>query len=125
MKHNNYKEVTHPDVLLLCFPAFDYPLDVHPQALSDALERTEAGASKKNIVQLSRAQRQLVFDDAKRYSLGFFHYLQTEVHDGMKDKTHSFRRFHFWGESQNRPVFINLLTWGHRCMSELCLACTP
>jgi hypothetical protein len=91
--HYNFKDVTHPDVLLLCFPAFDYPLDVHPKPLAEALEKTEAGASKKNIVQLTRAQRQLVFDDAKQYSLGFLHYLQTEVHDGMQDKTHSFRRF--------------------------------
>ena len=91
--HYNFKEVTHPDVLLLCFPAFDYPLDVHPQALAEALEKTEPGASRKNIVDLAREQRQLIFENAKQYSLGFLHYLQTEVHDAMPDKTHSFRRF--------------------------------
>jgi hypothetical protein len=96
--HYNFKDVTHPDVLLLCFPAFDYPLDVHPQKLAEALEATEAGASRKNIVELTRQQRQLVFEDAKQYSLGFLYYLQTEVHDAMPDKTHSFRRFELTDE---------------------------
>ena len=96
--HYNFKDVTHPDVLLLCFPAFDYPLDVHPQKLAEALEATETGASRKNIVELTRQQRQLVFEDAKQYSLGFLYYLQTEVHDAMPDKTHSFRRFELTDE---------------------------
>lgn len=96
--HYNFDDVTHPDVLLLCFPAFDYPLDVHPKTLADKLERTEPGASKKNIVELTRAQRQLVFDDAKDYSRGFLYFLQTEVHDAMPDKTHSFRRFELTDE---------------------------
>ncbi|MBI1314331.1 FAD-dependent oxidoreductase [bacterium] len=96
--HYNFEDVTQPDVLLLCFPAFDYPLDVHPQKLADALEATEAGASRKNIVELTRQQRQLVFEDAKQYSLGFLYYLQTEVHDAMPDKTHSFRRFELTDE---------------------------
>ena len=96
--HYNFKDVTHPDVLLLCFPAFDYPLDVHPQKLAEALDATEAGASRKNIVELTRQQRRLVFEDAKQYSLGFLYYLQTEVHDAMPDKTHSFRRFELTDE---------------------------
>ena len=96
--HYNFDDVTHPDVLLLCFPAFDYPLDVHPQKLAKALEATKTGASRKNIVELTRQQRQLVFEDAKQYSLGFLHYLQTEVHDAMPDKTHSFRRFELTDE---------------------------
>ncbi len=88
-----YPEINHPDVLLLCFPAFDYPLDVLPGSVAKALEATEAGASKKNIVDMTRQQRQIVFDDAKQYSRGFLYYLQTEVHDSMDDQTHSFRRF--------------------------------
>lgn len=96
--HYNFEDVTHPDVLLLCFPAIDYPLDVHPRWLADALEATQPGASKKNIVELSRHQRQLVFNDAKQYSQGFLHYLQTEVHDAMPDKTHSYRRFELTDE---------------------------
>ena len=89
----NFEKVTHPDVLLMCFPAFDYPVDVWTQGVADALEATEPGASKKNIVDLTPAQRQIVFEDAKRRSLGFLYYLPTEVHDGMEDQTHSFRRF--------------------------------
>ncbi|MCA9080374.1 MAG: FAD-dependent oxidoreductase, partial [Planctomycetaceae bacterium] len=91
--HYNLAGVTHPDVLLLCFPAFDYPLDVYPAALAAQLEATEPGASRKNIVELTRPQRELVFQNARDYSLGFLHYLQTEVHDAMPDQTHSFRRF--------------------------------
>ena len=94
----NFKEVQHPDVLLLCFPAFDYPLDILPQSVVDALETDEPGSSRKNIVQMIRKQRQIIFDDAKQYSLGFLYYLQTIVHDTMQDKTHSFRRFKLSGE---------------------------
>ena len=96
--HYNFKDVTHPDVLLLCFPAFDYPLDEPTQRVVDALEANERGASKKNIAAMSRAQRQIIFDDAKRYSMGFLYYLQTTVHDAMPDKTHSFRRFELSSE---------------------------
>ncbi len=96
--HYNFADVTHRDVLLLCFPAIDYPLDVYPRWLADELDATESGASSKNIVELTRQQRQLVFEDAKQYSLGFLHYLQTEVHDAMPDKTHSYRRFELTDE---------------------------
>jgi len=98
--------VTHPDVLLLCFPAFDYPTDVWPKGVADALEASEAGASKKNIATLTPEQRQIVYEDAKRFSLGFLYYLQTEVHDAMEDKTHSFRRFKLseeFGTPDNLP----------------------
>ncbi len=91
--HYGFKQIDHPDVVLLCFPAVDYPLDVWPRRVADALEATEPGTSKKNIAELTYEQRQIVFDDAKQYSLGFLYYLQTAVHDRMADKTHSFRRF--------------------------------
>ncbi|MCA8996836.1 MAG: FAD-dependent oxidoreductase [Planctomycetaceae bacterium] len=91
--HYHFPQIHHPDVLLLCFPAIDYPLDVYPAAVAEALEKTELGASRKNIVQLTPQQRQIIFEDAKKYSLGFLHYLQTEVHDEMPDQTHSYRRF--------------------------------
>ena len=96
--HYTFKQIKHPDVLLLCFPTFDYPLDVLPQAVVDALEAAEPGASKKNIVQMTRHQRQLVFDDAKQFSLGYLYYLQTVVHEAMPDQTHSFARFHLSDE---------------------------
>ncbi|NOX55769.1 MAG: FAD-dependent oxidoreductase [Planctomycetes bacterium] len=96
--HYGFPEIKHPDVLLLCFPAFDYPLDVLPKHVADALEATETGASRKNIVEMTRRQRQIVFEDAKKYSLGFLHYLQTEVDAAMKDKRYSFRRFELTDE---------------------------
>jgi len=104
--HYHFSQIEHPDVLLLCFPAFDYPLDVLPKSVVDALEANELGTSKKNIVEMSPAQRQIIFEDAKQYSLGFLYYLQTEVHEAMPDKTHSFRRFKLtdeFGTPDNLP----------------------
>ena len=91
--HYKFKRIKHLDVLLLCFPAFDYPLDVWPKTVAEALERTEPGASKKNLAELNPRQRRIVFKNAKNYSLGFLHFLQTEVHDRMPDKSRSLRRF--------------------------------
>lgn len=72
----------------------DYPLERLPQRVIDALEDDEEGASRKNIVTMSRRQRQIIFDDAKQHALGVLFHLQTFAHDRVADKTHSFRRFH-------------------------------
>lgn len=61
----------------LNWPTQDFPLDRWPKAVADALDATEPGASQKNLVALSPAQRRIVFADAKQHTLGFFHYLQT------------------------------------------------
>ncbi len=71
----------------------DYPLERLPADVVDALEETEQGASRKNIVRMSRGQRQIIFDDAKRHSLSLLHHLQTFVHDRAEDTTNSFRSF--------------------------------
>ena len=76
----------------------DYPLERLPQHVADALETTELGASTKNIVLMTREQRQIVFDDAKRQSLSVLYHLQNFVHDRASDKTNSFRRFHLSDE---------------------------
>lgn len=65
------------DAVLLCFPAFDYPLDVLPLTVVEALEASATGASQLNIVQMTRQQRQIVFDDAKRRALDYLYYLQS------------------------------------------------
>ena len=62
--------------LFMNWPPQDYPLDVWPKSVADALDATEPGASKKNLVALTPAQRRLVFEDAKRHSLGLLHHLQ-------------------------------------------------
>ncbi|MCB1226128.1 MAG: FAD-dependent oxidoreductase [Verrucomicrobiales bacterium] len=72
----------------------DYPLERLPQHVVDALEKTEPGASRKNIVELTRAQRDIIFQDAKEHSLRLLYHLQNTVHDRAPDKTHSFRHFH-------------------------------
>jgi len=91
--HYQLEGVKGPDAILLCWLVQDYPLDILPEHVNQSLEKTEPGASHKNIVVMSRDQRQIVFDDAKQHSLGMLHHLQTTVHERMADKTHSFRRF--------------------------------
>ncbi len=58
------------ECLFFNWPVQDYPLDVWPKSVADALESREKGASKKNIVDLSPALRQIILDDAKRHALG-------------------------------------------------------
>ena len=93
--HYNLPLTTDRDVILLNFPPQNYPLDVLPQHVVDELEQTEAGASQKNIVQMTRPQSEIIFRDAKRQSLGMLYYLQTIVHERMtpEQRQHSFRRF--------------------------------
>ncbi len=81
-------------ILLAYMNGQDYPLERLPQSVVEALEKTEAGASKKNIVEMTRAQRDIVFRDAKQHSLGVLYHLQNFVHERAPDKTNSFRNFH-------------------------------
>jgi len=92
---HGHKLKTDRDVILLNFPTQNYPLDRLPQWVVDELEKTEAGAASKNIVQMTRAQRQIVFSDAKRHALGMLYHLQTTVHDRLtpEQRQRSFRRF--------------------------------
>ncbi|MEQ1859220.1 MAG: FAD-dependent oxidoreductase [Chthoniobacteraceae bacterium] len=80
---------------LICYAnGQDYPLERLPKHVADALDATEPDASTKNLVLMTRAQRQIVFDDAKAHSLGLLRHLQTYVHDRAKDTANSLRRFH-------------------------------
>jgi len=102
----NLKGVQGPDSILLCWFVQDYPLDILPHHVVEQLEQNEAGASRKNIVEMTRAQRQIIFDDAKQHSLGMLHHLQTTVHDRMEDKSGSFRWFQLsdeFGTSDRMP----------------------
>ncbi len=71
----------------------DYPLERLSQHVIDALEADKQGASKKNIVRMSRAQRQIIFNDAKCHSLSLLYHLQNFVHDRASDTSNSFRHF--------------------------------
>jgi hypothetical protein len=79
------------ETTFLNWPVQDYPLCQLPQRVADALEATEAGASTKNIVDMTPAQRRIIFDDAKQHTLGLLHHLQTAVHDRVGDFPQSFR----------------------------------
>ncbi len=81
-------------ILLNYMNGQDYPLERLPQPVVDALEATEPGASQKNIVEMTRTQRQIVFDDAKQHARGVLYHLQNFVHESATDRTHSFRKFH-------------------------------
>jgi hypothetical protein len=66
--------------------------------VADALEATETGAAMKNIVLMSREQRQIVFEDVKAQSLGLLYHLQTFVHERAPDKANSFLGYRLSGE---------------------------
>lgn len=62
---------------LFCnWPVQDYPLDVWPKHVADALEATEKGAATKPLPGLTPAQREIVFADAKDHALGMVYFLQ-------------------------------------------------
>ena len=56
----------------------DYPLYDFPERVAEALEKTEVGASRKNLVDMTPKQRAIVFEDTKRHALGMLHWLQTK-----------------------------------------------
>lgn len=71
-----YEEIDHPDILLINNPNIDYPLDTWPKSVADALEATEQGASEKNLVAMTREQREIVFADARNHTLKYYYHLQ-------------------------------------------------
>jgi len=79
------------EAVILNWPAHGYQLSTLPQHVVDALEADEAGAAGKNIVEMSHAQRRIIFDDAKSRALEFVYYLQTAAHDRVGDFPQSFR----------------------------------
>ena len=87
--HNGFAPGT--DATFLNWPVQDYPLCQLPQRVIDALEALEPGASRKNIVDMTPAQRRVVFDDVKQHTLGMLYHLQTAVHDRVGDFPQSFR----------------------------------
>lgn len=87
----HFKLPAGTETTFLNWPVQDYPLCQLPQRVVDALEASEPGASKKNIVEMTPAQRQIVFDDAKQHTLGLLYHLQTLVHDRVGDFPQSFR----------------------------------
>lgn len=87
--HNNLAPGT--EAVILNWPAHDYPLSTLPRHVVEALEKNETGASKKNIVAMTTAQRRIVFEDAKQRALEFVYWLQTAAHDRVGDFPQSFR----------------------------------
>lgn len=85
----------------------DYPLERLPARVAAALEQSQVGASQKNIVELTRQQRDIIFEDAKLHSLGLFYHFQTLVHERASDKTNSLRYFRLspeFGTPDNLPL---------------------
>ncbi len=79
------------EAVLVNWPLQDYPTFDFPQHVVDELEAQSPGASKKNMVEMTPAQRRVVLADCKRHALGLLHHLQTTVHDKEPDKPVSFR----------------------------------
>lgn len=100
--NKTYPQIAHPDVILINNPNIDYPLDVLPPNVVSALEATETGASSKNIVEMTRDQRKIIFDDAKQRSLRYLYYLQQV----LSTSTYNFRKTalsSMFGTSDNLP----------------------
>ena len=87
--HNGFAPGT--EATFLNWPVQDYPLCQLPQRVVDALEKSDPGASRRNIATLSPAQRRIIFDDVKQHALGMLYHLQTKVHDRTGDFPQSFR----------------------------------
>ena len=79
------------EAVILNWPAHGYQLGTLPQHVVDALEANEAGASRKNLVEMNHVRRRIIYDDAKQRALEFVHYLQTAAHDRVGDYPQSFR----------------------------------
>ncbi|MBI3877492.1 MAG: FAD-dependent oxidoreductase, partial [Verrucomicrobia bacterium] len=62
--HNGFPVGT--EKTLLNWPVQDYPLFNYPKRVVDALDATEKGAAQRNIVDMTPAQRRIVFADAKQ-----------------------------------------------------------
>ncbi len=93
-------------ILLNYMNGQDYPLDRLPTRVAAALDVTEPNASQKNIVEMTREQRDIIFTDAKNHSLGVLYHLQNFVHDHAPDKANSFRNFrlsHEFGTEDHLP----------------------
>ncbi len=87
----HFKLAPGTEATVLNWPAQDYPLGTLPQSVVDALEKTQAGAAQKNIVDMTPAQRRIVYEDAKQRALEFVYWLQTTAHDRVGDFPQSFR----------------------------------
>ena len=79
------------EAVILNWPAQDYPLCTLPRHVVAALEADEPGASTRNIVAMTPAQRRIVFADAKERALEFVHWLQTEARARPGDPPLPFR----------------------------------
>lgn len=88
--HNHLAPGT--EAVVLNWPSQDYPLSTLPKHVVDALEANDPGASNKNIVNMTPAQRRIIFEDAKQRALDFVHWLQTEGHSRTGDIPQSFRK---------------------------------
>jgi FAD dependent oxidoreductase len=95
-RHNNLPPGS--EKILLNWPTQDYPIYNFPARVAAALEAAERGASQKNIVDMTPAQRRIVFEDAKQHALGMLYYLQTKAHEKAGDFPQSFKYFELTDE---------------------------
>ena len=99
-----YPQITSSkDVVLINDPHIDYPLDTLPPSVVTALEANETGSSTKNIVEMTRAQRQIIFDDAKLRTLRYFYFLQQVT----STSTYNFRKMalsDMFGTADKLPI---------------------
>lgn len=97
-KHNKVLPGVKDIVVISWRPTEDYPLDNFPKRVVDELEANEPGASKKNYVDMTYRQREIVNEDARRHALGFLYFLQTKIHEKTGDHPRSFKYMELFDE---------------------------
>lgn len=86
------------ELVLVNWPLQDYPTYNFPRHVNEALEADQPGASRKNLVDMTPSQRRIVFEDAKRHTLGLLHYLQTLADSSGDENAVSFRQMELTDE---------------------------
>lgn len=91
------------EATVLNWPAQDYPLCNLPRHVVEALEKSEPGASRKNIVDLAPAQRRIIYEDVKQHALEFLYYLQTTAPPGSERSFRTMRLPDDYGTADRLP----------------------
>lgn len=76
-RHFRLKDVAG-DKIQLNATVMDYPLCQWPKEIAEKLEKVQKGASELNFAELPHEAKQVVYEDAKRRSLGYLYFLQND-----------------------------------------------
>ncbi|MEZ6143063.1 MAG: FAD-dependent oxidoreductase [Zavarzinella sp.] len=104
-----YDLKTKHDMILINIPPINYPLDHLPLHVVDELEKLSKGSSKKNIAEMTRAERDVIYRDCQLHTLGYLYHLQTTVYERSTPQQRAqvnFRKFRlpdYFGTANKLP----------------------